>query len=122
MTLGTIEFDRWGIEQFKQACLFSEWHPIVEWSPVGQGYKDFSPRLKAFETALMKGKIAHGDHPLLIMSVQNAISVSDPAGNIKLDKAQSSLRIDPIVAAVMSAFPLLDGRRANIFSVDGMIG
>jgi phage terminase large subunit-like protein len=122
MTLGTIEFDRWGIEQFKQACLFSEWHPIVEWSPVGQGYKDFSPRLKAFETALMKGKIAHGDHPLLNMSVQNAISVSDPAGNIKLDKAQSSLRIDPIVAAVMSAFPLLDGRRANIFSVDGMIG
>jgi len=122
MTLGTIEFDRWGIEQFKQACLFSDWNPIVTWSPVGQGYKDFSPRLKAFETALLQGKIAHGSHPLLNMSVQNAISVSDPAGNLKLDKSQSSLRIDPLVAAVMSAFPLLDGKTANNFDARVLIG
>jgi len=122
MVIGSLCFDRWGITAFKQACSFVDFDSVGEWQPVGQGYRDISPRLKAFETALLKGKIAHGNHPLLNMSVQNAISTTDPAGNIKLDKAASSLRIDPLVATVMSAFCCLDGKTETAFSVDRLIG
>lgn len=122
MVIGSLCFDRWGMTAFRQACAFVDFEAVGEWQPVGQGYRDFSPRLKAFEVALLQGKIAHGNHPLLNMSVQNAISVSDPAGNIKLDKAASSLRIDPLVATIMSAFCCLDGKTDSAFSVDRMIG
>ena len=70
---------------------------------------------------LVRGRIRHGDHPLLNMAVANAIAVKDPANNLKLDKAQSTLRIDPLVATVMSAFPCLEDKVA-VFDVSSMIG
>jgi phage terminase large subunit-like protein len=88
---------------------------------VGQGYRDFSPRLSAFETALLQRRICHGAHPLLNMAVANAIAVQDPSGNKKLDKSATSQRIDPIVAAVMAAFPCTDAETAA-FDISGVIG
>lgn len=122
MIIGSLCFDRWGIEGFKQASAYVGFDAIGEWQPVGQGFRDFSPRMKALEVSLLQGKIAHGNHPVLNMAVQNAISVIDKAANIKLDKASSSLRIDPLVALVMAAYPLLDGRKDTIFSLDRIIG
>jgi phage terminase large subunit-like protein len=55
------------------------------------------------------------------MAAASAIAVSDPAGSIKLDKAKSSQRIDPIVAAVMAVFPITDGSVGQ-FDVLAMIG
>lgn len=107
--LESIEFDRWRIEIFMKAaeeCGFGE---ELIWSPVGQGYKDFSPRCEAFEALLLSTRLIHGGHPLLTMAASNAISVRDPAGNIKLSKKSSTLRIDPIVAAVMSAYAVSEG-------------
>lgn len=120
MFLASIQFDRWGISHFQHAAVGASLEP-ASWIPVGQGYKDFSPRMKAYETALLKGRIAHGNHPLLNMAVSNAIAVFDPANNLKLDKAQSVLRIDPLVAAVMSAFPCLE-EATPVFDIAGMIG
>jgi phage terminase large subunit-like protein len=122
MTLQSLEFDRWGIESFKQACARAGWEPGCVWSPVGQGWKDSAPRLESFANALLAGRIRHGGHPLLNYAASNAISASDPAGNRKLDKAQSSARIDPLVAAVMSAYPQLDGARLDGFDVKALIG
>lgn len=109
MFVASVQFDRWSIEHFRQACL-SIGFEVPDWVPVGQGYKDFSPRLKAMETALLQEKIRHGNHPLLNMSVANAIASPDPAGNLKLAKDASTQRIDPLVAAVMAAYPCLDAR------------
>jgi phage terminase large subunit-like protein len=118
-TIATIQFDRWGIEHFKEAaareCLYAD-----EWIPVGQGYKDFAPRLNGFEEGILNGTIAHGNHPVLTMAAVNAISVSDPAGNRKLDKSRTSARIDPLVAAVMAAFPLLDGKKVS-FDIGSLV-
>ena len=103
MFISEVCFDRWQIEQFKAAAARAGLETPT-WTPVGQGYRDFSPRLKAMEEALLRRRIRHGGHPLLNMAAANAIAVRDPAGNVKLDKSATSQRIDPMVAAVMAAF------------------
>jgi len=99
-----IAFDRWRVREFQAAAERTGFAPYAEWHEVGQGFKDFSPRIEKFEELLLQGKIRHGLHPLLNMAAANAIAVRDAAGNAKLDKAKSTLRIDPIVAAVMAVF------------------
>jgi phage terminase large subunit-like protein len=113
MLVASVNFDRWNITQFQAASMAAGFE-AEQWLPVGQGYKDFSPRLSALETALLQGRIRHGGHPLLNMAVANAIAVMDPSGNKKLDKSATSQRIDPIVAAVMAAYPCLDGQTAAL--------
>jgi phage terminase large subunit-like protein len=120
MLVASVQFDRWGIEHFRQAAIGAGFEP-ESWIPVGQGYRDFSPRLSAFETALLQRRICHGAHPLLNMAVAIAIAVQDPSGNKKLDKSATSQRIDPIVAAVMAAFPCTDAETAA-FDISGVIG
>jgi phage terminase large subunit-like protein len=53
---------------------------------------------------LLHGKVRHGGHPLLNMAAANAIVVSDPSGNMKLDKSQSTQKIDPLQAMVMAVY------------------
>jgi phage terminase large subunit-like protein len=106
---GRIEFDRWRIDIFKKAAVDAGFATVAEWNPVGQGYKDFSPRCEAFITLMLEGKLRHGGHPLLNMAAANAIAVHDAAGAVKLDKSKSTLRIDPLVAAVMAVFGVTDG-------------
>jgi len=42
------------------------------------------------------------------MAAANAIVVSDPANNRKIDKNKSTQRIDPLVAAVMAVGAFMD--------------
>lgn len=113
-----IAFDRWRIDLLKNEFSKANTFMDAEWSPVGQGYKDMSPRLETFEAKLMDRKIAHGAHPLLNLAAGSAISVSDPAGNRKLDKAKATQRIDALVAAVMAVHEL---ESKDFFDIDAMI-
>lgn len=117
-----LNFDRWRIEQFKNAATAKGFALEAEWKEVGQGYKDFSPRIQAFEQVLLDGKLRHGGHPLLNMAASNAILVKDPAGNQKLDKAKSTQRIDPLVAGVMAVFEVTENAGADAFDALAMIG
>jgi len=118
----TIEFDRWRWELFQKAADEAGLRFDVI-NPVGQGYKDMSPRLEAFESLLLQGKIRHGAHPLLNMSAANAIATFDPAGNRKLDKSKTTSRIDPLVASVMACYAVGEGQaRAVQFDVRAVIG
>lgn len=110
----TIEFDRWRIEQFKKEATDCGFASFAVWNPVGQGFRDFSPRLEAFEQLLLAGKIRHGGHPLLNLAASNAIAVADPAGNRKLAKDKATQRIDPLVAAVMGAYAVSEGRKDEL--------
>jgi phage terminase large subunit-like protein len=106
MNIVGIHFDRWRMEQFKRSADeagFPE-STDAQWLPVGQGFRDMSPRIEYFETLLLNNMVAHGENPVLTYAASNAIIVSDPAMNRKLDKSKSSARIDPMVAAVMSAY------------------
>ena len=102
IVISSIEFDRWRIRELKGAAEQTGFAQDALWVEVGQGYKDFSPRIELFETHLLQDKLRHGSHPLLNMAAANAIVVRDPAGNRKIDKSKATQRIDPLVAAVMA--------------------
>lgn len=109
MNLSSVQFDRWRIELFHKACEEEKFaiSPSIVWQPVGQGFKDMSPRIEAFEGILIDELLSHGGDPTLNMAAANAVVVMDPAKNKKLEKAKSSARIDPLVAAVMSVYGII---------------
>lgn len=96
-----VAYDRWRIEDLK---MLAEKDGLVlpEMVPFGQGYKDMSPALEKFETALLNKELRHGGHPILTWNAANAVTTKDPAGNSKVDKAKATGRVDGIVASIMA--------------------
>ena len=93
-----IAFDRWGAVQMVQN-LEGMGFTVV---PFGQGFKDMSPPTKELMKLVLEQKIAHGGHPLLRWMMDNIYIRTDPAGNIKADKAKSTEKIDGAVATIMA--------------------
>lgn len=102
MNIASVNFDRWRIEIFQPLAEKLGFADNAEWIKVGQGFKEMSPRLETTETLLLNGDICHGGNPPLTSAANGAIALKDPAGNRKLDKSKSSVRIDPFVAMVMA--------------------
>ncbi|MBK8772730.1 MAG: terminase large subunit [Rhizobiales bacterium] len=97
----SIAADRWRMADFKQIAE-DEGINLPPMLDFGQGFKDMSPALDAFETAVMNRTLRHNGHPVLTMCAANAVTDSDPAGNRKLNKIKATGRIDIVVAAVMA--------------------
>lgn len=70
--------------------------------PIGQGFKDMSPAVEAFETAVLNGTIRIHHNPVTTMCAANAIVTKDAAENRKFDKAKATGRIDGMVAIAMA--------------------
>jgi len=97
----SVGFDRWRIEDFK--ALAADYQiELPNMVPFGQGYKDMSPALEAFETALLNGQVVHPGNPVFTWCAANAVAVQDDAENRKLSKEKATGRIDLMVAAVMA--------------------
>ena len=96
-----VAYDRWRIEDLK-ALASDNGIELPEMIPFGQGYKDMSPAIEAFETALLNGDVVHPASPVFTWCAANAVTVSDDAENRKLSKEKATGRIDLIVAAVMA--------------------
>jgi phage terminase large subunit-like protein len=77
-----------------------------------QGYISMNEPSKAFEAAIIAGKIRHGGNPVLRWMVGNAVKKTDSAGNIKPDKEKAKDKIDGVVAAIMAV------GRANLVGGD----
>lgn len=94
-------YDRWRIEDLKALAADNdiELPPMVAF---GQGYKDMSPAIESFETALLNGTMVHPGNPVLTWCAANAVTVSDDAENRKLSKEKATGRIDLMVAGVMA--------------------
>lgn len=92
-----IAFDRWGAIQMVQNLEGMGFTVI----PFGQGFKDMSPPTKELMKLVLEKKIAHGGHPILRWMMDNIYIRTDPAGNIKADKAKSTEKIDGAIAAIM---------------------
>ena len=58
-----LNYDRWGIENLRQ--VLERLGIAVPLEPMGQGFQDMSPAVKAFELLAVNGRIRHGNHPLL---------------------------------------------------------
>lgn len=96
-----IAADRWRLSDFRQIAE-DEGITLPEMLEFGQGFKDMSPALDTFETAVLNRTLRHNGHPVLTWCAANAVTDSDPAGNRKLNKAKATGRIDLVVAAVMA--------------------
>ena len=95
-----MAYDRWRIEDFK--ILMEEAELDIKIEPFGQGFKDMDIGIQALEVAILNRDIRHGAHPVMTMCAANAVTVSDSAGNRKVDKSKSNGRIDGIVALIMA--------------------
>jgi len=105
-----IAFDRWNWKHLRPWLLeagFSEAEvtpggPGAKFVEFGQGFASMSPALRETESAILNGRLRHGDHPVLNMCMANAVVQMDPAGNRKLTKVKSHGRIDGAVALAMA--------------------
>lgn len=70
--------------------------------PFGQGFKDMAPAIDAFGISVADRKFKHDGNPVLGLCFSHAVAIKDPAGNRKLDKSRTRLRIDGAVATVMA--------------------
>lgn len=95
-------YDRWRIEDLL-AMASDDGISLPEMRSFGQGFKDLSPAIENFERMLLNNEIAHSGHKIMTMCAGNAVTVTDGAGNRKLDKEKATGRIDLILAAVMAA-------------------
>jgi phage terminase large subunit-like protein len=105
-----LAYDRWQIDhllrEFDEIGLAAhkdeDQSTGVRLIPWGQGYRDMSPAIDALETAIMDGSLVQPGNPVLTWNMANAISISDPAGNRKMDKQKARFRIDGAVALAMA--------------------
>ena len=91
-----IAFDRWGAVQMVQN-LEGMGFTVV---PMGQGFASMSPPTKELMKLTLEKKLAHGGHPVLRWNMDNIFIRTDPAGNIKADKAKSTEKIDGAIACI----------------------
>jgi len=71
-------------------------------SAFGMGYKSLSPAAKEIESKVMTGDFIYFNDPVIRWQFANVQLESDPAGNIKPNKAKSSDKIDTIMALCMA--------------------
>jgi phage terminase large subunit-like protein len=103
--IAKIGFDRWNFRHLRPWLLqagFSEQTLKDWWVEFGQGVQSMSPALRDLEQVILDGQLAHGDHPILNMCVNNTVIALDDAGNRKPSKRRSTGRIDGLVALAMA--------------------
>lgn len=104
--LQSVAVDRWRIEDVKSMAQDAS-ITLPNLIPFGQGYKDMSPAIEAFETALLNRQVVHPANPVFTWCAANAVTTSDDAENRKLSKEKATGRIDLMVAAVMAVGSVL---------------
>lgn len=90
--------------------------------PWGQGFKEMAPAIDALERAIFERSFAHSDNPILNWNLSNAVVVTDPSGNRKLDKDKAKFRIDGAVALAMMMGLRSRDRAGAVVDLQGMIG
>lgn len=106
-----LAYDRWRIDTLRReldriglaAHLDGEPGDGLRLVPWGQGFRDMAPAIDALELAVMDRTLVHPGNPVLTWNMANAVAVTDPAGNRKLDKDKARFRIDGAVAIAMLA-------------------
>ncbi len=93
-----IAFDPWGLTMPAQTLTkagFKIWR-------FRQGEKTVSPAIKDFEAAVYGKRLKHYGNPILNWAMGNVLMTKTRTGNYTPDKAKSTGKIDPVIAAVMA--------------------
>lgn len=75
----------------------------------GQGFLDMAAPTKDFELLVRRGRLKHGDNPILKWMAGNVAVEEDSAGNLKPSKKKSAKKIDGIVTGVMACGKAIAG-------------
>ena len=94
----SIAYDRWNSSQLVIECI----EEGLKMSAFGMGYKSLSPAAKEIESKVMTGDFIYFNDPVVRWQFGNVQLETDPAGNIKPNKAKSSDKIDTIMAMCMA--------------------
>lgn len=86
-----------------------------------QGFKSMSSPTKALETMVLNKEIAHNDNPVLAWMMANTVVKIDEAENFKPDKAESTERIDGIVALIMGISRAVRYEGESIYEERGVL-
>lgn len=98
MQVQELAFDPWNATSVSNT-LGTEGAPLMEFR---QGYVSMNPAMKALEVAIQQRELNHGGNPVLGWCADNLVARQDPAGNLKPDKAESTEKIDGMVALLMA--------------------
>jgi len=93
-----VAFDRWGATQLVGELL----NDGLSMVGMGQGFASMAAPTKELLRLVAAGRFHHGGNPAMRWQASNVVTRSDPAGNLKVDKARSAEKVDGIVAAVMA--------------------
>ena len=106
-----IAFDRWNSSQLVIELVEELGQDFMV--PYGQGFASMSPPSKEFEKLIYQTELLHDGNPVTRWMLGNVELSTDPAGNIKPDKAKSTEKIDGIVSTIM-AFGLIMVKQMQI--------
>ncbi len=92
-----MAIDRWNSTHL-QTQLMGDGFDVV---PFGQGFASMSAPTREIEKLVLKNQLRHGGNPVLRWMASNVAVKQDPAGNLKIDKAKSTEKVDGMVALAM---------------------
>lgn len=119
-----LAYDPWNATQLV-TDLQADGAPMVT---VRQGYASLSPPMKQVSRLLLEGTperplLRHGGNPAARWMVDNVSVATDPAGNVKPDRARSTDKIDAFAALVtaMSRAMVATKPRRSAYEDDGRL-
>ena len=118
--LRDVAYDPWGAQSFAQDLQDKDGLVVYKHR---QGYASMSEPTKELERLVLSGKVRHSGHPILRWQASNSTVTMDPAGNIKIIKAdakgQGKKKVDGIIAAIMglSRAMAVDVETGNLLTV-----
>jgi len=99
-TVAAVVADRYKQSELAEAFQHAGITAPVIWR--GMGFKDGSEDIERFRRAVFDGAVRTTESLLMRSAIADAVCVLDPAANVKLTKARSTGRIDPVAAAVLA--------------------
>lgn len=90
----TIGLDMWNATQLAND-LQAEGLPLMK---VRQGFQTMAPAMQEMLRRVLKKELRHDGNPVMRWCVDNLAVATDPAGNVKPDKANSNDKIDGVAA------------------------
>lgn len=109
----SLAYDRWNSSQLVTKLTEEN----VPMEAIGQGYASMSAPTKQLQRLVLKGAntkepcLIHGGNPVVKWMIDNFTIATDPAGNVKPDKASAHDKIDGVAA-------LIDALAGAVDSVD----
>ena len=113
-----IAYDRWNASMMVQA-LEEDGYTMI---PFGQGFRDMSNPTKDLMRLVLERSLRHNRHPVLRWNIDNVFVRTDPAGNLKIDKARSTEKVDGAVALVMALDRALKNQNGgSVYDARGLL-